>query len=128
MPALLALLASVLWGAADFLGGTATRRLPGASVVGVSQLVALLGLVPVAVLTGALDEPRDYLGPALLAGAAGVVALAAFYRALAVGTMGVVAPVAALGVVVPVAAGLLDGETPALVQLVGIAVAVLGVV
>ena len=128
MPALLALLASVLWGTSDFLGGTATRRLPGPSVVGVSQLVALLGLVPVAVLSGALDEPRDYLVPAMLAGAAGVVALAAFYRALAVGTMGVVAPVAALGVVVPVAAGLLDGETPAAVQLVGIAVAVLGVV
>ena len=128
MPALLALLASVLWGTADFLGGTATRRLPGFSVVGVSQLVALLGLVPVAVLTGALDEPRDYVVPAVLAGAAGLVALAAFYRALAVGTMGVVAPVAALGVVVPVAAGLLDGETPAAVQLVGIAVAVLGVV
>lgn len=128
MPALLALLASVLWGTADFLGGTATRRLPGFSVVGVSQLVALLGLVPVAVLTGALDVPRDYVVPGVLAGAAGLVALAAFYRALAVGTMGVVAPVAALGVVVPVAAGLLDGETPAAVQLVGIAVAVLGVV
>ena len=128
MPVFLALLASLLWGTADFLGGTATRRLPVAGVVGVSQLVALLGLIPVAVLTGALDEPRDYLVPGLLAGTAGVVALAAFYRALAVGTMGVVAPVAALGVVVPVAAGLIDGETPALVQLVGIAVAVLGVV
>lgn len=128
MPVLLALLASLLWGTADFLGGTATRRLPVAAVVGVSQLVALLGLIPVAVLTGALDEPRGYLVPGLLAGTAGVVALAAFYRALAVGTMGVVAPVAALGVVVPVAAGLIDGETPAPVQLVGIAVAVLGVV
>lgn len=128
MPALLALLASLLWGTADFLGGTATRRLPVAGVVGVSQLVALLGLIPVAVLTGALDEPRDYLVPGLLAGTAGVVALAAFYRALAVGTMGVVAPVAALGVVVPIAAGLIDGESPALVQLAGIAVAVLGVV
>lgn len=128
MPVFLALLASLLWGTADFLGGTATRRLPVVSVVGVSQLVALLGLIPVAVLTGALDEPRDYLVPGLLAGTAGVVALAAFYRALAVGTMGVVAPVAALGVVVPVATGLIDGESPALLQVVGIAVAVLGVV
>lgn len=128
MPALLALLASLLWGTADFLGGTATRRLPVVSVVGVSQLVALLGLVPVALVTGALDEPRDYLLPGLLAGTAGVVALAAFYRALAVGTMGVVAPVAALGVVVPVAAGLIAGESPALLQLAGIAVAVLGIV
>lgn len=128
MPALLALLASLLWGTADFLGGTATRRLPVASVVGVSQLVALLGLVPVALAVGALDEPRGYVLPAVGAGACGVVALAAFYRALAVGTMGVVAPVAALGVVVPVAAGLVAGESPAALQLAGIGVAVVGVV
>lgn len=128
MPALLALLASLLWGTSDFLGGTATRRLPVVSVVGVSQLVALLGLVPLAVLLGALDEPRDYLGPSLLAGLSGVVALAAFYRALAVGTMGVVAPVAALGVVVPVAAGLAGGESPSGLQVAGIVTAVVGVV
>lgn len=128
MPAVLALLASLLWGTADFLGGTASRRLPVLSVLGVSQLVALLGLVPVAVLAGALDEPRDYLVPGLLAGLAGLVALGAFYRALAVGTMGIVAPVAALGVVVPVAAGLVGGESPSVLQLVGIAAAVVGVV
>ena len=128
MPVLLALLASALWGTSDFLGGTATRRLPSATVVGASQLAALLGLVPLAVLTGALDAPRDYLLPALAAGACGVGALAAFYRALATGTMGVVGPVASLGVVVPVAAGLLAGESPSALQLAGIAVAVAGVV
>lgn len=128
MPAALALLASLMWGTADFLGGTASRRLPVGAVVGVSQLVALLGLLPVAIATGALDEPRDYVVPGLLAGLTGLFALAAFYRALAVGTMGVVAPVAALGVVVPVAAGLVGGEAPSALQLVGIAVAVLGVV
>ena len=128
MPAALALLASLLWGTADFLGGTATRRLPVATVVGLSQLVALLGLVPVALAVGALDEPRGYVLPGLAAGACGLVALAAFYRALAVGTMGVVAPVAALGVVVPVAAGLVDGESPSRLQLAGIAIAVAGVV
>lgn len=128
MPALLALLASLLWGTSDFLGGTASRRLPTASVVGVSQLVALLGLVPVALLAGALDEPRAYLLPGIAAGVVGPLALAAFYRALSVGTMGVVAPVAALGVVVPVAAGLLGGESPSGLQLAGIAAAVVGVV
>ena len=128
MPVVLSLLASLLWGAADFLGGTATRRLPVTSVVGVSQLVALLGLLPVAVLAGALDEPRSYVLPGVGAGVVGPLALAAFYRALSVGTMGVVAPVAALGVVVPVAAGLLGGESPSPVQLAGIGVAVVGVV
>jgi len=124
----LSLLASLLWGTADFLGGTASRRLPTASVVGVSQLVALLGLLPAAVLAGALDEPRSYVLPGIAAGVVGPLALAAFYRALSVGTMGVVAPVAALGVVVPVAAGLVGGESPSGLQLAGIAAAVVGVV
>jgi len=126
--AVLALLASVLWGTSDFLGGTASRSLPVGSVLGLSQLAALLGLVPVALLTGELDADRAYVVPAVLAGAVGVLALAAFYRALATGTMGVVAPIAALGVVVPVAAGLLAGEAPGVLQLAGIAVAVTGVV
>ncbi|MDP9434861.1 MAG: EamA family transporter [Actinomycetota bacterium] len=128
MSVLLALLASGLWGVADFLAGAASRRLPVASVLGLSQLVALLGLVPVAALTGELDADRGYLLPAVLAGVVGVVALGAFYRALAVGTMGVVAPVAALGAAVPVVFGLARGEQPGALQLAGIAVAVVGVV
>lgn len=128
MAVLLALLASLLWGTSDFLGGTAARRLPVASVLGVSQLVALLGLVPLAAAVGAFGEPRSYVLPGLLAGLAGMAALAAFYQALAVGTMGVVAPIAALGVIVPIALGLLEGERPSALQLVGMVVAVVGVV
>ena len=128
MSVLLALVASLLWGTSDFLGGNASKRVPELSVVGVSQLVALLALVPVAVLTGELGTSRGYLLPAVLAGLCGLVALAAFYRALATGTMGVVAPVAALGTVVPVVVGLLRGEAPSGLQLLGTAVAVAGVV
>lgn len=128
MSALLALLSSVLWGLSDFLGGTAARRMPTPAVVGASQLVGLLTLTPVAVATGALDTPRSYLLPAAAAGAVGISALAMFYRALAVGTMGVVAPIAALGVSVPVVVGLARGEHPSTLQLLGIVVAVAGVV
>lgn len=128
MAALSALLAALLWGTADYLGGTAARRLPVASVLGVQQLIALVGLVPLAAVIGAFDEPRAYVLPGIFAGLAGMVALAAFYRALATGTMGVVAPIAALGVVVPIALSLQDGERPGPAQLVGMAVAVVGVV
>lgn len=128
MSAALALLSSVLWGASDYLGGAASRRLPIASVLGVAQLVALLALVPLAIVTGELGADRAYLFPAIGAGLVGMVALAAFYRALAIGTMGVVAPIAALGVVVPVAAGLLSGEDPSRLQVTGIVVAIGGVV
>ncbi|HEY7598857.1 MAG TPA: EamA family transporter, partial [Candidatus Limnocylindrales bacterium] len=56
------------------------------------------------------------------------VGLVCFYAALAAGTMGVVSPIAALGVVVPVLVGLARGERPATMQLVGIVIAVVGVV
>ena len=128
MSAALALLASLLWGTADFFGGTASRRAPVTSVLGLSQLTALLALVPVALLTGELGADRAYVVPGIAAGLLGACALGAFYRALAIGTMGVVAPVAALGVVVPVVAGLVSGEAPTVLQLVGIGVAVAGVV
>jgi drug/metabolite transporter (DMT)-like permease len=128
MSALLALLSSVLWGFSDFLGGTASRRLPVLSVLGLSQLAALVLLVPVAAATGALDAPSSYALPAAVAGLVGIAALGMFYRALSIGTMGVVAPVAALGVAVPVVVGLARGESPSTLQLVGIVVAVVGVV
>jgi drug/metabolite transporter (DMT)-like permease len=126
--ALLALLSSCLWGLSDFLGGTASRRLPVPSVLVLSQLTALLLLVPAAAATGALDTPRSYVVPAAIAGAVGVTALGMFFRALSMGTMGVVAPVAGLGVAVPVVVGLARGESPSGWQLAGIVVAVVGVV
>jgi drug/metabolite transporter (DMT)-like permease len=125
VPALLALVSSLVWGAADFLGGALARRVPAAAVVAVSQAAALLGLVPLALLLGARP---DNLWAGFAAGAVGAVALASFYAALAGGTMGVVAPVAATGAVVPVVAGLVQGEHPGWLQGSGILVALVGVV
>jgi drug/metabolite transporter (DMT)-like permease len=56
------------------------------------------------------------------------VALASFYRALAIGTMSIVAPISATGVAVPVVVGLAGGDRPAWPQLMGIVVAIVGVV
>ena len=125
MPVVLALLTSLLWGTSDFLRGTATKRLPAAVVVLGSQLVALLVLVPFVLLLG--ERPAAWW-PGVAAGLTGVVGLAAFYAALAVGTMGVVAPIAATGAVVPVVVGLARGEAPSALQVAGIAVALVGVV
>jgi drug/metabolite transporter (DMT)-like permease len=126
--AVLALLSSVLWGGADFVGGTVSRRRAAVVVVGTSQLVGLVAALVVAVAAGATDAPLDYLPWAIGAGLAGLVGLVAYYSALATGTMGIVAPIAALGVVVPVLVGLGRGERPATVQLVGIALGILGIV
>jgi drug/metabolite transporter (DMT)-like permease len=128
MTAVLALLSSVVWGGSDFLGGTLTRRAHAVAVVGGSQVIALLAVLPVALLTGGFAAPTGYLPWAVAAGLVGMVSLIGFYAALATGTMGVVAPIAATGVVVPVAIGLLTGDRPAPVQLVGVVCAVTGVV
>jgi drug/metabolite transporter (DMT)-like permease len=128
MTTALALCASLLWGAADFLGGTAARRLPATGVVLVSQGVALIGLVVVALATGAFTDPIGYLGWAVAAASVGLVALVGFYAALADGTMGVVAPIAALGVAVPVVVGLAQGDRPTAWQGAGVVIAIVGVV
>ncbi|MGZ4631088.1 MAG: EamA family transporter [Actinomycetes bacterium] len=128
MAALLALLSSLLWGSADFVGGTLSRRLPATVVVGASQAAGLVAITVVAALAGALGAPLGYLPWAVGAGLAGLIGLVCFYAALAAGTMGVVSPIAALGVVVPVVVGLARGERPGALQLLGITIAVAGVV
>jgi drug/metabolite transporter (DMT)-like permease len=125
VPVALALLSSLLWGTSDFLGGTAAKRLPAGVVVFASQLVALVALAPFVLLLG--ERPGSWW-PGVAAGLTGVVGLAAFYAALAVGTMGVVAPIAATGAAVPVVVGLARGESPSGLQVAGIAVALVGVV
>lgn len=128
MGAALALLASALWGAADFYGGTLSRRLPALTVVLASQTVALVVFGVGGLVTGALGVFGTYLLWGAAAGVVGPAALFAFYRALATGRMGVVAPIAATGVAVPVLFGILSGERPTAGQLGGMAAAVVGVV
>jgi drug/metabolite transporter (DMT)-like permease len=126
--ALLSLLSSGLWGTADYLAGRMSRTRHVLVVLGGSQTAGLLAMLVVATVTGAWSAPRAYVGWAVLASLAGATGLALYYRALAIGTMGVVSPIAALGVLVPLAVGVADGERPTQVQAVGIVIALVGVV
>ncbi|MFI2642533.1 EamA family transporter [Streptomyces sp. NPDC018610] len=128
MTAFFALATSLLWGLADFGGGLLTRRHSALTVVVVSQSIAALVLGVVVVATGGWSEAGPRLWFAVAAGLAGPVAMLAFYKALALGPMGVVSPLATLSVAVPVGVGLALGERPGLLQVAGIAVAVGGVV
>lgn len=124
----LALAASLSWGIADFGGGLGARRAPIAWVLLVSQ-VAGLALVGTMALATQPHAPSGHdLAWGVFAGALGVTGLAAFYRALAVGTMGVVGPISAMGAIVPVVYGLARGERPGALQAVGIVIAVVGVI
>lgn len=128
MAALLALLSSVLWGTSDFLGGLITRRLPALVVVAASQLVALALVLPIAVVVGGFSRPLGYLPWGIAAGLVGSLALASFYYALSIGTMGIVSPLSATGIVVPVVVGFATGERPNPVAVAGIVAAGIGVV
>jgi drug/metabolite transporter (DMT)-like permease len=128
MGTLLALMSSLLWGTSDFLGGTASRRLSPIAVVVTSEVIGLLGPLAVAIATGAFTAPTGYLPWAFLGAVAGTCGIVAFYWALAAGTMGVIAPIGSLGVIVPVLVGLGQGDRPSVLQGVGVAVAVVGVV
>jgi drug/metabolite transporter (DMT)-like permease len=125
---LFALLSSAMWGTSDFLGGTASRKLSPIGVVAVSEAIGLLGPLGVAIATGAFGSPTGYIGWGLLGAVSGTAGIVAFYRALATGTMGVVAPIAALGVIVPFGVGLGQGDQLGAAQAVGVGVAIVGIV
>jgi drug/metabolite transporter (DMT)-like permease len=124
----LALSSSLCWGVSDFIGGLQARRLPVLKVVLITQAIGLACVVVAVVVRG--TGPPDYvrLLPAVGGGVAGIVGLSAFYRALSIGTMSIVAPIAATGVAVPVIVGIAGGDRPAALQVVGIVAATIGVV
>jgi drug/metabolite transporter (DMT)-like permease len=116
------------WGISDFLGGLQSRRIAVLAVLAVSQSFGFVLALLVVPALGADSIPAGDLAVAFVAGAASLGGLGAFYAAMAMGTISVVAPIAALGVVIPVAFGLARGEEPAVIQLVGLVVAIVGVV
>ena len=98
------------------------------AVLLISQAAALGLLLPVAFALADDGPSAAAVGWAALGGCAGVIALAAFYRGLAIGTMSVVAPISATGAAVPVLVGLAEGERPGVLQVVGMAAALAGVI
>lgn len=125
---LLALAASLCWGIADFTAGLEARTVALPTVLLFAQGVGLALALPIVALSG---RPFPAAAPALAALGAGVAVitgLACFYRALAAGTMSVVAPIAATGVAIPVLVGVLGGDHLALIQAFGMLAALLGVV
>jgi drug/metabolite transporter (DMT)-like permease len=122
----LALGSSVVWGVADFSGGSLTKRLPAFAVTVVSQAAGFVALLVAVAVRGEVGGRSFALG--VLAGMGGGAGLAAFYRALSLGTMSVVSPIAACGAVVPFAIALATGERPSAVAVVGAVLALGGAV
>ncbi|HKX47661.1 MAG TPA: DMT family transporter [Gaiellaceae bacterium] len=127
MAAILALGAAACWGVGDFLGGLAARRMAVIAVLAISQAIGLVGvLVWVVVAEEAFPGVVELL-PAVAAGVAGLIGLAALYRGLAVGAMGIVAPISAASPVVGLSADAVQGTFPATLQWLGIALVLTGI-
>jgi drug/metabolite transporter (DMT)-like permease len=123
----LALAASLSFGAGDFLGGLASRRLRVLAVLLLSQIVGLAGIGILVAARGAAWPGFDFVPAAAVAGAFATVGLVSLYRGLAVGLMSVVAPISATAAAVPVVASLAVGEAPSPLQGAGMAFALAGV-
>lgn len=127
MAAILALVSSLMWGTADFLGGVTSRRLPVLAVYGISQAAGFAILMVWTAIAGAWGGDQGFWPWAIASSILGMGGMIAFYSALSIGPMGIVSPLVALSVMIPVAFGLLRGEAPASVQVLGMIVAVGGI-
>jgi drug/metabolite transporter (DMT)-like permease len=128
MPFVMAVLSSMLYGVADFLGGMGSRRGPAVTVTAWFQVVGLLFLIGYAALAPGITRTADLLwgGASGVAGGLGVLLL---YRALATGVVSTAAPlISMIALTVPVAAGLARGERPGLLPLLGVVAGAVAVV
>ncbi len=125
----LALASAALWGVSDFGGGTLGRRAP---ILGVLLTTQAVGFVLAIGGTVVLGEPAMSTGDLqLTVVASGLAALGvgSLYRGLAVGRMGVVAPVTAVfTAVTPALIGIALQGLPSQLVIVGLGLAVVAVV
>ena len=102
IPAAYSLTAVGVWGASDFLGGVGARRANAFLFTAIVHGSGLVVVGTLALVTRAPFPGNASLGWSLVAGSVAGLALALFYRSLASGNMGLVAPVAAvLGAAIP---------------------------
>jgi drug/metabolite transporter (DMT)-like permease len=129
VPVLLAALSSIVYGTADFAGGMASRRNDGVVVTVLSQLMGCAALVVALAVWPHVTVTASDLGWGVLAGTGGGVGLMFFYPALGIGPMSVVAPATAVcSAALPLAVGLVGGDRPATLALVGVALALPAIV
>src|SRR5450631_1206661 len=122
MAALLALVSAICYGVSDFSGGLGSRRAAATTVVLVSNAVSLvLAVLAVELLPGSTYSGRDMLW-GVAGGVLGLLGVVLLYRGLAIGPMSVVAPLTAvLSALVPLAAGVIAGERPGTMAVIGVA-------
>jgi drug/metabolite transporter (DMT)-like permease len=116
------LLSAATWGGADFAGGVGARRSSALLVTVSGQIVSLLILLAICLALRLAIPGSAYLAYAAIGGFEGALALAAFYRALAMGAMGLTAALTGLlTALVPVVFQILHESLPSPLTAVGLA-------
>ena len=123
----LALGASLSWGLGDFVGGLKSRSLHVLTVLVLSQIVGLAAALTWVVASGDGLPGWSATAWAAAAGASGCVGIGTLYRGMAIGAMGIVAPISAVAAVIPFTVGIASGERPSALQVIGILLALAGV-
>lgn len=124
----LSLLSAASWGSADFAGGLAAKKANVFRIVALAHGFGLVSMLLLAWITGEQVPPARDLYWGAAAGIAGAFGIAALYKGLAVGRMGIVAPVAAVVTgIIPVLVGMRTEGLPTVVQLAGFALALLSI-
>ncbi|MFZ1134662.1 MAG: DMT family transporter [Candidatus Korobacteraceae bacterium] len=124
----LSLLAAAVWGGGDFSGGLAAKQASVFRVVAVAHACGLLAMLAMVAITGEALPPRADLLWGAFAGFAGAFGIAALYKALAIGRMGVIAPVASVVTgILPVLVGFRTEGLPDRIQLIGFALALVSI-
>ena len=125
---LLALAGSLAYGAADFLGGVASRGAHVLRVVAIAAPASLLVELVLWPVIGADFDARS-VGWGAASGVASAAAFALLYRTLAIGPMSVLSPVTALvSAALPVGVGLLGGERLGALAVLGVVLALVAIV
>ncbi len=120
--------AAAVWGGGDFAGGIAAKRANVFRVVAGAHACGLLLMLLLAWLTREPFPPRSSLEWGVVAGVSGAFGIAALYKALAIGRMGIVAPVASvITAILPVLVGIRTEGMPDHIQLAGFALALVSI-
>ena len=123
----LALATCLCWGTSTYFGGVMSRRMGAFSVLIFAQPPAVVLFAPAVVLARGVPPGGLTLLYSIGAGIATIMATASFYRAMTVGRISLVAPIAACGAVLPITVSLILGERPGSLQLWGMPLALIGV-
>jgi drug/metabolite transporter (DMT)-like permease len=124
----LALVAATSWGAGDFLGGLASRKLNQFQVLLLTTYSSLLSLFLLAVIWGEHFPSVNNIIMAVVAGLFGSLGLSSLYKGLSLGNAALVAPVAGVvGAIIPIIAGTFIEGLPGSLKLIGFVLSIAGI-